>query len=118
MSSGGKLARHVRLLTDRGITVVALDMMGHGRSSGLHGFVPSIAVYTEHVHAQIATLLKKDEYATLPFFVMGHSMGGGVTLDYLATCTRVLFRMHLNGRTERERERRKRCRQQLSAELL
>ena len=75
----------MRLLTDRGLVVVALDMQGHGRSAGMHGLVPSLATYARDVHAHMQQLTHKSEYADLPFFVMGHSMGALVMMDYILT---------------------------------
>ena len=58
--------------------VAALDMEGHGRSSGVHGFVPSV---TDAV-ADMAAFARKSrlEYPDLHCFLVGGSWGGQICL--------------------------------------
>jgi len=82
-SHGSNLATAHHLLNN-GFHVVALDMEGHGRSSGLRGFLPSIE---GAVAGDVLALLLRTRarYPTLPLFLMGNSMGGlSATLVALA----------------------------------
>jgi alpha-beta hydrolase superfamily lysophospholipase len=65
-------------LAEVGVTTLAVDLRGHGKSSGRRGFVRTFSDY----HTDIETAL--DCLDDLPRFVLGHSMGGLVALDWLA----------------------------------
>jgi alpha-beta hydrolase superfamily lysophospholipase len=64
-----------------GVTVRAFDLPGHGNSEGRRGVVPS----PEKVYETIDRL--SDELRTgftgVPLFIYGHSLGGGIVLNYL-----------------------------------
>ncbi len=67
-------------LGQRGIATVALDLRGHGRSGGKRG----VCLQYEHLRSDVDALLQKteDEFPNLPNILYGHSMGGGLVLDY------------------------------------
>jgi alpha-beta hydrolase superfamily lysophospholipase len=71
-----------RALNAIGLTVVGADHRGHGRSGGLRGHVDGYDQYTADVEAVVhhAQGMLGDE---LPWFVLGHSMGGLITTRYL-----------------------------------
>lgn len=69
-------------LTKLGWNVVAWDLRGHGRSEGKRGFVGEFSDYAKDLRALLKFLessdrLKKD------FALVGHSMGGLITLRHL-----------------------------------
>lgn len=64
-----------------GIAVYALDHWGHGRSDGVRGFVPDFRVFLDGMTSLLATI--KDAMPDLPRFVLGHSMGGLITVAHL-----------------------------------
>jgi len=67
-------------LNGRGISVVALDLKGHGRSDGKRGVIRGFDDFREDV----ALLLGKTRsiFPDAPHILYGHSMGGGIVLDY------------------------------------
>jgi alpha-beta hydrolase superfamily lysophospholipase len=72
---------HSGFFTDRGIAVAAMDHHGHGRSEGRYGYADSFEDYLLDLN-QWRELLGS-RFAGLPMFLLGHSMGGLVTGNYL-----------------------------------
>lgn len=68
-----------RTLADAGIAVTAADLRGHGRSEGPRGFVRHFEDYLDDVQAALQSVPRGP-----PRFLLGHSMGGLVTLDFVA----------------------------------
>jgi len=66
-------------LAEGGVEVFAVDLRGHGESSGQRGFVECFEHYLDDVGAALA-----ETNPTLPRFLLGHSMGGLIALDYVA----------------------------------
>ena len=64
-----------------GWQVFAWDLRGHGRSSGKRGFLKAFRDYTDDLSLFINYLLRSQKL-TCPFAVLGHSMGGLITLKY------------------------------------
>ena len=64
----------------REIAVLGYDQRGHGNSKGKRGHTPSY----EHLMEDVAQLLIEAEtaYPNTPVFLYGHSMGGGLVLNY------------------------------------
>jgi len=65
-------------LNAAGISVVALDLRGHGRTESPRGVCKN---YSEMVH-DVRSLLAESKrlYPNLPHYLFGHSMGGGLVL--------------------------------------
>jgi alpha-beta hydrolase superfamily lysophospholipase len=63
-----------------GIVTIGVDLRGHGRSEGLKGHAPS----RDKLLGDIEELLKsaRSDYTDIPIFLFGHSMGGGLVLNY------------------------------------
>ena len=76
----GRYAHVAKHLTERGFTVYTLDHYGHGKSDGHAGFVERFSVYLDGVNALLGKA--RDEQPEVPFFLIGHSMGGLIA----ATC--------------------------------
>ncbi|MEL6340170.1 MAG: lysophospholipase [Myxococcota bacterium] len=70
-----ELALH---LAPHGIETVAPDLRGHGRSDGARGFVSDFDEYAADVDAVRSSLATE-----CPIFILGHSNGGLVALDYV-----------------------------------
>jgi len=64
-----------------GISVMAFDQRGHGKSPGRRGHIHSMADYRGDVEAVIK--LAESKWPDIPKFIFGHSMGSLVVLDYV-----------------------------------
>jgi len=78
---GGRYMNIVNYLVPKGYAIYTLDHRGHGRSPGLRAFVNSWSEYIEDV-GKFCQLIAEQQPA-IPFFLMGHSMGGNITLNYI-----------------------------------
>lgn len=72
-------------LAERGIDTVAVDLRGHGRSAGQRGFVDRFSEYHADAEAGLAAMTAAHAGRGLPRFVLGHSNGGLVALDWVST---------------------------------
>ncbi len=77
----GRYAAVAGYLNDRGYVVEALDLRGHGLSDGPRAFVRS---YNEYL-ADLGRFVKnvRERNPGLPVFLLGHSMGGGISALYV-----------------------------------
>jgi alpha-beta hydrolase superfamily lysophospholipase len=66
--------------TARGFAVHAPDLRGNGRSPGRRGHIGSWGEYREDLRLFVATV--RAEEPGLPLFLLGHSLGGLIVLDY------------------------------------
>lgn len=67
-------------LTDLGFVVYAPDHRGHGRSGGKRVELKEWRDYTDDLHRVFA--VARAAYPGLPVYLLGHSMGGAIALDY------------------------------------
>lgn len=65
-----------------GWNVIAWDLRGHGRSEGKRGHIGNFADYSRDL-AQLLRHLKRVGHLEKPFALVGHSMGGLITLRFL-----------------------------------
>lgn len=70
------------LLTDHGYALIGFDQRGHGNSEGKRGHTPSY----DHLLNSVDDLLSKagEYFPEIPQVLYGHSMGGGLVLNYVA----------------------------------
>lgn len=80
---GGRYGNLVERLVPLGFAVYALDHRGHGRSAGPRGHVGRFAEYIMDLHALRVRV--EEEERGKPLLVLGHSMGGLITIHYLLT---------------------------------
>lgn len=88
----GKLAPHAVHFMKRGFRVIAIDLPSFGRSTGLHGYLPSMKINARAMHAVILDVRTWDEEQGLlgkagrerKLFAEGHSMGAFTALYYAA----------------------------------
>lgn len=78
---GGHFAWAAEQFLSVGLTVVAFDFRGRGRSEGERFYVEDIDEYVGDLTSTIA--LVKSRYPRLPIFLLGHSAGGVVAATYL-----------------------------------
>ncbi len=77
----GRYADVAAHLNEHGYAVEALDLRGHGRSSGERVTVQSFSEFHDDVEAFLARVRKRNPGKKV--FLLGHSMGGGVVVSYL-----------------------------------
>jgi len=77
----GRYHHVAEVFNKKGLNLYSLDLIGHGRSDGKRGDIPSFDTFLE----EVALLLKKakNDYPNLPLFLYGHSMGGGIVGKYI-----------------------------------
>lgn len=75
---GGRYDHVARRLCDVGLRVAVPDHRGHGRSGGPRAGLRRFADFTDDLHA-VSDAVRTPE---LPVFVLGHSMGGTIALEY------------------------------------
>jgi alpha-beta hydrolase superfamily lysophospholipase len=78
---GGRYMNIVRSLLPYGYAVYSFDHRGHGRSRGQRGHINSWSEYRKDVQAFLGWIAERE--VRCPIFLMGHSMGALVVLDYL-----------------------------------
>lgn len=76
----GRYNKLIHTLTGIGLTTVRYDLRGHGNSGGKRGHASTYDVYLDDL-AQIVELAR-DVSPNLPTFLFGHSLGGGLVLNY------------------------------------
>lgn len=77
---GGKYAHVGEYLLKEGIGVTALDHQGHGRSQGIRADIKKFEFFLHDVDKLIEII--REEHPDVPFFLFGHSMGGGIAAVY------------------------------------
>ncbi|MDZ7634037.1 MAG: alpha/beta hydrolase [Bacteroidales bacterium] len=68
---------------ERGVALRAFDLPGHGNSEGRRGviaFPAKVFDTIDKISEEIAT-----EFPGVPLFLYGHSLGGGIVLNYLVS---------------------------------
>ena len=63
------------------IGFAGVDLPGHGRSEGKRGHIKSYALTDEMINTLLNECRKT--FPGVPLFLYGHSLGGGIVLDYL-----------------------------------
>ena len=63
------------------ISVLGIDLIGHGNSTGKRGHVNSIKDYFGCIDSMVNHVRQKEK--ELPLILYGHSMGGNLVLNYL-----------------------------------
>lgn len=90
-----------RFMAEKGIAVCGEDHLGHGKSvaeNGTYGYFckeHAVDVLAEDAHQ--LTLLMKERFKDLPFFIMGHSFGSFITREYITRYGREIAGVILSG---------------------
>jgi len=69
------------LFRNSGIGFVGVDLPGHGRSPGMRGHIGSYGIIKETIDLLLNT--SRQTFPGIPLYIYGHSMGGGLVLNYL-----------------------------------
>lgn len=77
----GRYQHLARFFNQHHIAIVGIDLEGHGKSGGKRGHAASV----DHLLDDIGVLLQhtQEVYPGVPTFLYGHSMGGGLCLNYV-----------------------------------
>lgn len=92
----GRYNNVVETLVPEGIGIYALDHQGHGRSQGLQGHVDSFHDYVIDVRS-FFTQAVLPAAGNLPVFVLGHSMGSIIAMNYVTEYSEGLKGYILSG---------------------
>ncbi|KAJ0530516.1 putative 2-acylglycerol O-acyltransferase [Helianthus annuus] len=63
-----------------GYAVFAADLIGHGRSDGLHGYIGDMDKAAATSLSYFVSVRRSEEYRNMPAFLFGESMGGLITM--------------------------------------
>ncbi|MBI5586278.1 MAG: lysophospholipase [Deltaproteobacteria bacterium] len=77
----GRYAHVAEALGQAGITTLALDQRGHGKTPGQRGHAPSFETLMDDIDRLIQEA--DGRYPGLPQFLYGHSMGGSFVLNFV-----------------------------------
>ncbi len=67
-------------MKDHGIATLSLDQEGHGQSEGKRGVCHSYDIL--HADVDLLKAQAASQFPGVPVFLLGHSMGGGLVLNY------------------------------------
>jgi alpha-beta hydrolase superfamily lysophospholipase len=69
------------LFNKEGIGFVGVDLPGHGLSEGRRGYIKNYSQVGEMIDILLTTCQKT--FPGIPIYLYGHSLGGGIVLDYI-----------------------------------
>lgn len=91
----GRYAHVAEFFNRYGFAVFALDLPGHGQSDGPRAYFSRFEVLIDAVHAYVLSL--KASHPDLKLFMLGHSLGGAIALDYAANFQETLAGLVVTG---------------------
>lgn len=77
----GRYMHVAKFLSQRNISVLAMDLRGHGLSKGKKGHSKSYSLLLSDVEELLK--VSRSNYTELPMFLMGHSMGGNLAANFI-----------------------------------
>jgi alpha-beta hydrolase superfamily lysophospholipase len=69
------------MFNKEGIGFAGVDLPGHGRSDGRRGNIKSYVLLGEMIDILLSSC--KKTFPGVPVYIYGHSLGGGIVLDYI-----------------------------------
>jgi alpha-beta hydrolase superfamily lysophospholipase len=63
------------------IGFAGVDLPGHGNSDGTRGYIKNYSLLREMIDILVVSC--KKTFPGIPIFIYGHSLGGGIVLDYV-----------------------------------
>jgi alpha-beta hydrolase superfamily lysophospholipase len=76
----GRYLHLARYFNEKNVAVMAIDLQGYGKSGGKRGHAARLDALLDDIEELLHTT--RQHYPTLPVVLYGHSMGGGLTLNY------------------------------------
>lgn len=76
----GRYKRWSELFSSENYAFIGFDLPGHGQSEGKRGHVRSYDAFYEMINLMLETINRA--YPMLPVWLYGHSLGGGIVIDY------------------------------------
>ena len=80
----GRFDELAGVLLDSGIAFIAADLPGHGKSDGKRGCIKNYRLMHEMIDTLSGEFWKT--FPGKPLFLYGHSLGGGIAMEYLTSC--------------------------------
>lgn len=77
----GRYQNVADFFTKHGIGVFSFDHIGHGKSDGTRSFVKDYSVLINPIHRCLDII--NDQLPEAPIFIVGHSMGGNITANFM-----------------------------------
>jgi alpha-beta hydrolase superfamily lysophospholipase len=74
----GRYDHVAQFMINQGYTFTSFDLIGHGKTPGLRGHIPSFDIITKDINQLLHQIEQK--YPGLPTFIYGHSLGGLLAL--------------------------------------
>ena len=90
---GRRYGHVVERLIQQGYRVAVPDHLGHGRSGGARLRISKFSQYS----ADLDRVISEVEIANVPTFLIGHSMGGEIALDYVLSHPKRVAGLVLSG---------------------
>jgi alpha-beta hydrolase superfamily lysophospholipase len=78
---GGRYRDWAAMFNEKGVSLRVFDLPGHGHSEGRRGVMPPFHVLYDTIDIMLKEIAA--ELPGVPQFIYGHSLGGGIVLDYL-----------------------------------
>lgn len=78
----GRYKHPVKYFSKANYTIYLFDHRGHGKSDGLRSYVDNFSTYLKDLNEFVRWVKAREKKA--PIFMIGHSMGGQILLNYLA----------------------------------
>ena len=72
-----------KALAQEGWNVFGWDLQGHGRSPGKRGYVKHFSDFRRDLRSVIKEIKQDQDIKSTPFILIGHSMGGLITLRFM-----------------------------------
>jgi len=77
----GRYAHVAAAFNQAGYALMAFDLRGHGQSTGQRGYTPSYEALMQDIDRFLAEV--EQRFPGRPCFLYGHSLGGGLVLNYV-----------------------------------
>jgi len=95
LEHSGRYAHVADRLTGAGLVTYAIDFRGHGRSGGRAGQVERMSLLVDDLDRLVR--LATERHSGIPVFVVAHSLGAMVALEYVVAGDRDLAGLVLSG---------------------